>query len=78
MALVESRLLHHLTLRHRILVHVLLDGMGHYCLVATLVEGERERETEGGESKGDIDDRVTVLKCTSSAMSIRTINQLTN
>jgi hypothetical protein len=48
-ALVESRLLHHLTLRHRILVHVLLDGMGHYCLVATLVQGERGKMTGKGE-----------------------------
>ena len=54
MALVESRLLHHLTLRHRILVHVLLDGMGHYCLVATLVEGEREREREREERVKEI------------------------
>ena len=47
MALVQTCLLHHLSLRHRVLVHVFLDGLGYYCLVST-VWSERERERERG------------------------------
>ena len=48
--LVEAGLLHHLPLRDGVLVHVLLDGLGHERLV-TAAEEEEERSENGRTEK---------------------------